>query len=95
MKESLFNLIRKTLFIDQWIRIQNELKVRIKRLELLPQSLIKWLEIYLDPKLLFHGHVKREVCEVTGIFHQIERLSNSVRGLSFQAVRQLYIACII
>src|SRR5204862_8172593 len=30
----------------------------------------------------------------TRIFHQIARLSNTERGLSFQAMRQLYIACI-
>ena len=27
-------------------------------------------------------------------FHQIARLSNTERGLSFQAMRQLYIVCI-
>lgn len=71
-----------------------ELKIRLTGFEVAPQPLVKWLGIYLDPKLLFHEHVKRKVCEATRVFHQIERLSNTERGLSFQAVRQLYIACI-
>src|SRR6266511_5330740 len=32
--------------------------------------------------------------QATRIFHQIKRLSNTERGLSFQAIRQLYIAYI-
>ena len=34
------------------------------------------------------------MAQATRIFHQIKRLSNTERGLSFQAIRQLYIACI-
>lgn len=56
--------------------------------------MVKWLEIYLDQKLLFHNHVKQKVNEATKIFYQIKRLSNIKRGLSFYAIRQLYIACI-
>ena len=73
---------------------ESDTKVKLNTFEVLPQPMIKWLGIYLDPKLLFHEHVKRKVCEATRVFHQIERLSNTERGLSFQAVRQLYIACI-
>jgi len=38
--------------------------------------------------------VKIKISAATRIFHQIARLSNTERGLSFQAMRQLYIACI-
>ncbi len=34
------------------------------------------------------------MAQATRIFHQIKRLFNTERGLSFQAIRQLYIACI-
>ncbi len=34
------------------------------------------------------------MAQTTRIFHQIKRLSNIKRGLSFQAIRQLYITCI-
>jgi len=38
--------------------------------------------------------VKRKIASAQKVFTQIERLSNTERGLSFQAMRQLYIACI-
>lgn len=72
----------------------NEIKVRLNGFEMLPQPLIKWLQIYLDPKLTFHVHVERKVCEATRAFHQIEKLSNTERELSSQAIRHLQIACI-
>jgi len=55
---------------------------------------VKWLGIWLDSKLNFKEHVEKKVAQATRIFHQIKRLSNTERGLSFQAIRQLYIACI-
>src|SRR6266487_5746908 len=59
------------------------------------KSIVKWLGIWLDSKLNFKEHVEKMVAQATRIFHQIKRLSNIERGLSFQAIRQLYIACII
>jgi ribonuclease HI len=38
--------------------------------------------------------VEIKIASATRVFHQIARLSNTERGLSFQAMRQLYIACI-
>ena len=38
--------------------------------------------------------MKIKISAATRIFHQIARLSNTERDLSFQAMRQLYIACI-
>jgi len=38
--------------------------------------------------------VKKKTTQTLKILNQIERLSNTERGLSFQAMRQLYIACI-
>src|SRR6266498_3374400 len=55
---------------------------------------VKWLGIWLDSKLNFKKHIEKKVAQATRIFHQIKRLSNTERGLSFQAIRQLYIACI-
>src|SRR6266498_913139 len=45
-------------------------------------------------KTEFQGICGKKVAQATRIFHQIKRLSNTERGLSFQAIRQLYIACI-
>src|SRR6266511_455938 len=55
---------------------------------------VKWLGIWLDSKLNFKEHIEKKIAQATRIFHQIKRLSNTERGLSFQAIRQLYIACI-
>jgi len=38
--------------------------------------------------------VKIKILTATRIFYQIVRLSNTERDLSFQTMRQLYIACI-
>jgi len=38
--------------------------------------------------------VKKRVAAACRMFHSISRLANTERGLSFQAMRQLYIACI-
>ncbi len=58
------------------------------------KSTVKWLGIWLDSKLNFKEYVEKKVAQAIRIFHQIKRLSNTERGLSFQAIRQLYIACI-
>ena len=44
-----------------------------------------------------NSHIKvfdAELFAIEKVFTQIERLSNTKRELSFQAIRQLYIACI-
>ena len=75
-------------------KVEGRLSVLLDGFEVHPQPIVKWLGIYLDSKLLFHEHVKKKVGEATTVLFQIERLSNTERGLSFQAVRQLYTACI-
>ena len=58
------------------------------------KSLVKWLGIWLNSKLTFKQHVKKKTTQALKVFNQIKRLSNTKRGLSFQVIRQLYIACI-
>ena len=69
-------------------------KVKIGEKEVKAQESLKWLGIYIDSRLTFKEHVTKKTLEATRVFYQIERLSNTKRGLSFQAMRQLYIACI-
>jgi len=38
--------------------------------------------------------VKKRVAAACKMFHSISRLANTERDLSFQAIKQLYIACI-
>src|SRR6266536_1531443 len=45
-------------------------------------------------KIEFQKTCEKKIAQATRIFHQIKRLSNTERGLLFQAIRQLYIACI-
>ena len=60
---------------------------------IVPKKVVKWLGIW-DSKLSFKEHVEKKIASVTRTFHQLSRLSNTERGLSFQAMRQLYIVCI-
>src|SRR6266511_483188 len=46
-------------------------------------------------KTEFQETCRKKIAQATRIFHQIKKLSNTERGLSFQAIRQLYITCII
>ena len=59
-----------------------------------PKDLVKWLEIWLDLKLTFKQHVEKKTTQALKILNQIKRLLNTKRGLSFQAIKQLYITCI-
>jgi hypothetical protein len=66
--------------------------VTIEDKEIRAKQTLKWLGVYIDSTLTFKEHVTRKTIEASKVFHQIERPSNTERGLSFQAVRQLYIA---
>ena len=50
--------------------------------------------MWLDRKLTFKNHTKMKCAAATRAFHLIYRLSNTLKGLSFQAIRQLYISCV-
>src|SRR5204862_137877 len=69
----------------------------------LSRSLCSWIECFMNNRyvqLAFDENkqektnVEIKISTATRIFHQIARLSNTERGLSFQAMRQLYIVCI-
>ena len=75
--------------------LENEIySIKIKKLIIQPKGLVKWLGIWLDSKLTFKQHVEKKTTQALKILNQIERLSNIERGLSFQAMRQLYITYI-
>jgi hypothetical protein len=50
--------------------------------------------MWLDRKLTFKKHTDMKCAAATRAFHLIHRLSNISKGLSFQAIRQLYISCV-
>ena len=68
--------------------------IKIEESIVQPKDLVKWLGIWLDSKLTFKQHVEKKTTQALKILNQIERLFNTERGLSFQAIRQLYITCI-
>jgi hypothetical protein len=65
-----------------------------KTVKIRPQEQLKWLGMWLDRKLTFKKHTEMKCAAATRAFHLIYRLSNISKGLSFQAIRQLYISCI-
>jgi ribonuclease HI len=72
----------------------SQLGIKFPNFEVKPKLCVKWLGMYLDSKLNFKTHVEKRINEATQIFYQITRLSNTEKGLSFQAMKQLYMACI-
>src|SRR5436190_7044135 len=69
--------------------------VQIGNIQIEPKSLVKWLDIWLDLKLNFKEHVEKKIASAIQILHQASKLLNTERSLSFQAMRQLYIAYIV
>ena len=69
--------------------------VKIMQDIIFPKEIVKWLGIWFDRKLFFKTHVEKRIASATRMFYSISRLANTERGLSFQAIRQLYLACIV
>jgi ribonuclease HI len=59
-----------------------------------PSSCVRWLGFFLDNKLSYKKHVQTKVAMAQQVFQRLQRLGNTQRGLSTQAIRQLYTACI-
>src|SRR5204863_1124355 len=79
----------------RFLDLKNELySVKVGETVFQPKELVKYLDIWLDFKLSFKAHVEKKIASAQKVFMQIERLSNTERELSFQAMRQLYTACI-
>ena len=79
----------------RFLDLKNELySVKIEETTFQSKKLVKYLDIWLDSKLSFKAHVEKKIVSAQKIFIQIERLSNTEKNLSFQAMRQFYIVCI-
>ena len=59
-----------------------------------PKDTIKWLSIYLDNQLSFKEHIATRASQARLAFYRLGRLANIEKGLSPQAIRQLYLACV-
>ena len=79
-------------FYNKCITIKEGLK--LGDIKISPKPLVRWLGVFLDSKLTFKQHVETKISKEKAAFYLIKRLGNTQRGLSLQALRQLYIACI-
>jgi hypothetical protein len=66
--------------------------VKIMENRIQPQETVRWLGIWFDRKLSFKVHVEKRLAAASRMFHSISRLANIEKGLSFQAMKKLYIA---
>ena len=63
-------------------------------LEITPKEHLRWLGVYFDRKLNWKVHIQQKVTSAIRTLHLISRLANTEGGLSTQAMRQLYTACV-
>ena len=68
--------------------------LKLGDIEISPKPLVRWLEVFLDSKLTFKQCIEIKIFRAKAAFYLIRRLGNTQRGLSLQALRQLYIACV-
>lgn len=59
-----------------------------------PSPVVKWLGIWFDNRLTFKQHVTIRVGQAKAAFYRMARLTNSEKGLSPIAMRQLYLASV-
>ena len=69
------------------------LNIMSNRIE--PQETVRYLGVWFDRKLTFKAHVEKRLAAASRIFYSISRLANTEHGLSFQAMRKLYLAYIV
>src|SRR6266702_833268 len=89
-----FNIGKTELihFYNKHTTIEEGLK--LKNTEISPKPLVRWLGVFLDSKLIFKQHVEIRISKAKTAFYLIRRLGNTQKGLSLQALQQLYIAYI-
>ncbi|KAI1001044.1 hypothetical protein K3495_g7159 [Podosphaera aphanis] len=69
--------------------------ITLGNLTLEPKPLIKWLGVWLHYKLSFKTHVEKRLHLAQGALQRLIKLSSKSKGLGFNALRQLYLSCII
>ena len=68
--------------------------ITIEGHEIKPKTLVRWLGIWFDPKLSFKQHVEKKINSATATFFGLQRLGSLQKGLSFKALRHLYVTCV-
>ena len=77
----------------------DEVRKKVVRLpngtEVVPQEVLRWLGVWLDRKLNFKTHVNTKLGAAERTLSALARLSTTERGLTVQAIRQLYLSCVV
>ena len=89
-----FNVSKTELIHFYSKRTTIEEGLKLGDVEISPKPLVRWLGVFLDSKLTFKQHIEIQISKAKTAFYLIRRLGNIQRGLSLQALRQLYIACV-
>ncbi len=89
-----FNISKTELIHFYSKRTTIEEGLKLGDVEISPKPLVRWLGVFLDSKLTFKQYVEIQISKAKAAFYLIRRLGNIQRGLSLQALRQLYIACV-
>ena len=79
-------------FHNKHTEVQNSLEFLGTTIQ--PKKVVRWLGIFLDSKLTFKTHVEKKLGAAQTALYLITRLGNTQRGLSLQALRQLYYSCV-
>jgi hypothetical protein len=87
-----FNVSKTELIHFYSKRTTIEEGLKLGDVEISPKPLVRWLGVFLDSKLTFKQHIEIQISKVKTAFYLIRRLGNTQRGLSIQALQQLYIA---
>jgi hypothetical protein len=58
-------------------------------------EVVRWIGVWFDRKLTFSHHVKMKEASGKRAIGALARLANTEAGLSPQAMRQLYMACVV
>lgn len=60
-----------------------------------PKKEIRWLGFWFDTKLTFKTHANKRLQLANGALERLRGLASRSNGLQFNALRQLYLACVI
>ena len=60
-----------------------------------PQQFVRWLGIWFDSKLSFAIHMQKRLQLANGAIQRLKGLTSPTKGLRFNQIRQLYMACVI
>ena len=73
----------------------NPLSITIGTNTIQPSSCLRWLGVWLDPRLTFRRHIKEKTAAATRAYFALRRLANTQNGLTVAAMRLLYISAVI